>query len=248
MDYFLIVILSVIVFSVWQSGREAVEALRGEIHILEREIGWLREQLAVLVKSQATHTVSTPEAPLAKPQEPAPKPVTPPSAPVKPPEPAAAHIVSSAIVAFTPAIPPAVSAPIAPTQPPPMPVAPLPVQPHVAPAAFAAESAEAGKLFSLEERLGVNWLNKLGIASLVIGLAFFLAYKLQTWGPAGKVLCGYAVSVALLAGGVWLEQKATYRIFARAGIGGGWALGFFTTFALYHIPAAHLLNSLAVDL
>ena len=117
------------------------------------------------------------------------------------------------------------------------------------PAEPAAEAAAAkAKLFSLEERLGANWLNKLGIASLVIGLAFFLAVKLQTWGPAGKVLCGYAVSLALLGGGVWLERKAMYRIFARAGIGGGWALAFFTTFALYHVPAAHVLDSLAVDL
>jgi hypothetical protein len=82
----------------------------------------------------------------------------------------------------------------------------------------------------------------------VIGLAFFLAYKLQTWGPAGKVLCGYAVSFALLAGGVWLERKATYRIFARGGIGGGWALAFFTTFAMYHLPAAQVLDSLPADL
>jgi Predicted membrane protein (DUF2339) len=104
------------------------------------------------------------------------------------------------------------------------------------------------QVFSLEERLGKNWLNKLGIASVVIGLAFFLAYKLQTWGPAGKVLCGYAVSAVLLAGGVWLERKVTYRIFARAGIGGGWALAYFTTFAMHHIAAARVLDSLVADL
>ena len=79
-------------------------------------------------------------------------------------------------------------------------------------------------------------------------MAFFLAWKLQTWGPAGKVLCGFAVSVALLGGGVWLERKPMYRIFARAGIGGGWALAFFTTFAMYHIPAARVLPSLVADL
>jgi uncharacterized membrane protein len=244
MVYFLLVILSVIVFSVWQSGREAVEALRDEIHILEREINWLREQLASLVKAQAARPVSAPEAPPVKPPEQVLKPV----APVKPPEPAAAHSVAPAIAAFTSSVAPTASAPVAPTPPPPRPVAPPPIQHHATPAAVSAEPAEAGKLFSLEERLGANWLNKLGISSLVIGLAFFLAVKLQTWGPVGKVLCGYAISLAMLAGGVWLERKATYRIFARAGIGGGWALAFFTTFALYHIPAAHLLNSLVVDL
>lgn len=110
-----------------------------------------------------------------------------------------------------------------------------------------AASAKA-RLFSLEETLGTNWLNKIGIASLVIGLAFFLAWKLETWGPEGKVLCGFAVSLALLGGGMWLERKPTYRIFARGGIGGGWALAYFTTFAMYHLEAARILDSLPVDL
>jgi len=110
------------------------------------------------------------------------------------------------------------------------------------------ESTGSQRAFSLEERFGTNWLNKLGIALLVLGVAFFLAWKLQTWGPAGKVLCGFAVSAVLLAGGIWLEGTATYRIFARAGIGGGWALAFFTTFAMNHIPAARVLNSPVSDL
>ena len=67
-------------------------------------------------------------------------------------------------------------------------------------------------------------------------------------GPLGKVLTGYTVSLALLLGGLWLERKNTYRIIARAGIGGGWALGFFTTFAMHHLNAAHVINSLALDL
>jgi hypothetical protein len=32
-----------------------------------------------------------------------------------------------------------------------------------------------------------NWLNKLGIFILVLGVAFFLAYQLKILGPAGKV-------------------------------------------------------------
>jgi hypothetical protein len=56
------------------------------------------------------------------------------------------------------------------------------------------------------------------------------------------------VSFVLLAGGMWLERKPTYRIFARGGIGGGWALAFFTSYAMYHVSAAHVLSSLAADL
>ncbi|MGB8261883.1 MAG: DUF2339 domain-containing protein, partial [Terracidiphilus sp.] len=81
-----------------------------------------------------------------------------------------------------------------------------------------------------------------------LGVASFLIYKLPSMTPAGKVLTGFLVSFAFLGGGVWLERRETYRLFARAGIGGGWALAFFTTFALYHVPAARVLDSLAADL
>jgi Predicted membrane protein (DUF2339) len=100
----------------------------------------------------------------------------------------------------------------------------------------------------LEEALGTNWLNKIGISILVLGVAFFLVYQLRTLGPAGKVLVGYGVSAFLLGAGLWLERGERYRILARAGIGGGWALLFFTSYAMYHVPAAHLIDSQIVDL
>lgn len=56
----------------------------------------------------------------------------------------------------------------------------------------------------LEETLGANWLNKIGIVILVIGVALFLAYQLRQVGPAGKVLVGVLVSAALLLGGVFM--------------------------------------------
>jgi hypothetical protein len=103
------------------------------------------------------------------------------------------------------------------------PLRPAPPMPNVPPAPLFEQHAGSAaeqhtreeRALNLEERLGTNWLNKLGVVLLVLGVAFFLAWKLQTWGPAGKVLCGFAVSVTLLVGGVWLERKAMYRIFAR---------------------------------
>jgi uncharacterized membrane protein len=100
----------------------------------------------------------------------------------------------------------------------------------------------------IEEMLGTNWLNKVGVAMLVLGVAFFLAYQLKTLGPAGKVLVGLAASGVLLGAGIWAERHERYRILARAGVGGGWALLFFTTYAMYHIPAAQILASQATDL
>lgn len=121
------------------------------------------------------------------------------------------------------------------------------------PPAFATEYHEPlfarfKSALDLEEALGTNWLNKLGIGILVLGLAFFLAYQLKTLGPGGKVLVGYVVSLAMLGSGIWVERKVKYRILARAGIGGGWALLFFVTYAMYHVPAAHVLESQTLDL
>jgi hypothetical protein len=101
---------------------------------------------------------------------------------------------------------------------------------------------------SLEERLGANWLNKLGIVTLVFGIAFFLAFQLRTLGPAGKIVVGTAVSACLLIGGLLLERRDRYRLFARVGIGGGWALTFFVAYAMYHIPATRILSSQLFDL
>jgi uncharacterized membrane protein len=100
----------------------------------------------------------------------------------------------------------------------------------------------------LEEMLGTNWLNKLGIVILVLGIAFFLAYQLKTLGPAGKVLVGFVAAAVMLGAGIWFDRGERYRILARAGIGGGWALAFFTTYAMYHVPAAQVLTSQATDL
>ena len=295
MDYFLIIVLGIVVLSIWNSGRDTRERLRDAVDRLEREIEFLRSQVAALARDKAPRTEAvTPAVPVAA------TPTTAPQAP-RPSEPAQAeHGVPPPVAAFKPVVKPAEPKlpPIAPVAVPetatppvaaPQPTAaptprpapetsaapqsiaakepgatPMPPQKPVAPPAPGFASSVAGvaasqqqedaaaqkavRQFSLEETLGTNWLNKIGIAILVIGLAFFLAYKLQTWGPGGKVFCGFAVSFALLGGGVWLERKPTYRIFGRGGIGGGWALAYFTTFAMYHLQAARIVDSLPVDL
>jgi uncharacterized membrane protein len=117
-------------------------------------------------------------------------------------------------------------------------------EPIIAPSLFERFRSS----LDIEEMLGTDWLNKLGIVLLVLGIAFFLAYQLRTMGPAGKVSVGFATAAVMLGAGIWAERKDRYRILARAGIGGGWALLFFTTYAMYHVPAAHVLESQLTDL
>ena len=100
----------------------------------------------------------------------------------------------------------------------------------------------------LEQKLGTNWLNKLGISALVIGIALFLAYKFPSLTNPEKVGLGYAISLAILGAGVYLEKKDRYRIFARALIGGGWALTFFTTYAMHFVKYTQVIETQWVDL
>ena len=267
MELFLIVVLAIALLIVWNSTRNSLDRTRDNIGRLQSEIDFLRTQLAALVRSGTEPEDSKPAR--ATPQ-PASHSAAPPQVPAHPTQ--AAHPVPAPIAPFTPlplakpieTAPATTTSASAATQPPSLPVrptpeqAPRPAQPQAPqPSVRAPQTATAfrhgpeparASLSSLEQTLGANWLGKIGVASLVIGIASFLAWKLQTWGPGGKVLCGLAVSAILLGGGVWLERKPTYRIFARGGIGGGWALAYFTTFAAYHLQAARIFNSLPLDL
>jgi uncharacterized membrane protein len=179
---------------------------------------------------QAASVAETPPAVVKAPEPVVPKPVHEPPA-FKPPPPAP---------------PPAVKPPVTPipvpgfSQPPksqPSPPSPPP-RPFV-------QSPRSG--FDLEEVLGTNWLNKIGIGILVLGLAFFLAYQLQNLGPAGKVLLGIALSAGMIAVGLRYESNSRYRLLARACAAGGWSLLYFVSYAIYHVPAAHVIDSRELD-
>src|SRR6202042_2506813 len=90
--------------------------------------------------------------------------------------------------------------------------------------------------------------NQVGMWILVLVVPFLLPSQLKTLGPAGKVLVGFVTAAVILGAGIWFDRGERYRILARAGIGGGWALTFFTTYAMYHIPAAQVLRSQPLDL
>jgi hypothetical protein len=206
------------------------------IFVLIVAVVWLLFRQATLserlrhLEEQASQ-IRTAPVEMARPAVPEPAPVAAPAAP-KPvfvTTPAPVPLAYTTLKVETPA--PAFRMPV-------MPPKPEPVVPVV----------EPKPRVSLEERLGANWLNKLGIATLVIGLALFLGIQLRNIGPAGKSAVGMALSLAILVGGVWLERRAKYRVFARALIGGGWALTFFCTFAMYHVAAMQVLHSQAMDL
>jgi len=131
------------------------------------------------------------------------------------------------------------------TQPPRLPV------PPAAPRFAALQDEPTRKSFAerlratlpLEEVLGMNLFAKLGIILLVLGFALLGRVALISMGPGARVALIYAAAGVLLGGGIRLEGEERYHLVGRTGIGGGWALLFFTTYAMYHVPAMTVMSS-----
>ncbi len=89
--------------------------------------------------------------------------------------------------------------------------------------------------------VGGNWLARIGILALIIGVGFFLklAFDNEWIGETGRVVLGLALGLALLGGGEYWNRK--YPAWAQALTGGGIAilyLSIFAAFALYDLVPA----------
>jgi Predicted membrane protein (DUF2339) len=124
---------------------------------------------------------------------------------------------------------------------------PPPTQPFRAVAPKPTLQQRMRAVSAVEETLGTNWLTKLGIILTVIGVSLFGIYELGSLGAPGKVLISYFAAALLLGGGIFVERRERYELFGRVGIGGGWALLFWTTYALNNVHAMHVLDSLFID-
>ena len=99
----------------------------------------------------------------------------------------------------------------------------------------------------LEQFLGMNLFAKIGIVLLVLGLALLGRIALIAMGPELRVALIFAIAAAMLGGGIWLEGRERYRLLGRTGIGGGWALLFFTTYAMHHVAPMTVMRSNTVN-
>lgn len=223
-----------------------------ELKKLETRVHELERHLASPAPAQQPPVSPTPPKPVELP----PPVTTPPSleipkpqAPAPPPPPAARPLEPAAPRPPVPPRPvpekPATPHPIPPPAHAPAP--PRAIPPPLSPPPPAPVSAR--ELSSqLEETLGTNWLNKLGIIALVLGISLFLAYKFPSLSNPAKIALGYLVSFVILGTGVYLERRDRYRVFARALIGGGWALTFFVTFAMHFVTYTRIIDTQWVDL
>src|SRR5438132_10580832 len=91
----------------------------------------------------------------------------------------------------------------------------------------------------LESKIGGQWLNRVGIIAVLIGVSYFLKYAFENeWvGPPGRILIGLASGLAAV---FWSEQvrRSGYAIFSYSlkaiGIGVLY-LSLWASSELYHL-------------
>jgi hypothetical protein len=103
------------------------------------------------------------------------------------------------------------------------------------------------KTVNIETRIGLYWLHKLGIVSLVLGMSFLLMYSFQFFGATLKLLLGFGVAAALIYLGRRMSRKERQQWFAYGLTAGGWSLAYFTTYAAYYLPAVKVIHSLSLE-
>ncbi len=94
-----------------------------------------------------------------------------------------------------------------------------------------------------EQILGGNWLARIGILALIIGIGFFLKYAFDNnWlGPTARVILGTVAALVML----WLgfHWRKRYPIMTRVLSGGGIAvlyLSIFASFATYNLVSIYI--------
>ncbi len=95
-------------------------------------------------------------------------------------------------------------APVLPAPPvPPRPAYVVSAPPSVPPRAPYTPRAQSD--FDLESRIGSHWLNRIGIAALLIGVSYFLKFAFDNnWiGPTGRVTIGLLAGIAMV---LWSER------------------------------------------
>lgn len=110
-----------------------------------------------------------------------------------------------------------------------------PAQPEPQPAPRDPEAPAA----SLEERLGADLLAKVGVLVLVLGLAFAVAWAIESGlvGLTTRIVLGIVGGLGAAAAALPFRASPRYGRLARVIAGGGFGLAYFCAFAAHHFEA-----------
>lgn len=181
---------------------------------------------APMKKPREAATEPAPGAPREEPSTPRPEPPKPAPESKREPEPALVYTRAP-----EPEKPAAAASPSAPESPESIPES----QAEPPKAEKPAEPVHSD--IDFETRIGAVWLNRIGLAALIVSFALLGRYIHPHLAAWHKVAVSYAAAFALLGVGKIFEK--TLRQFARPVMAGGIALAFFTSYA------AHFLEPMA---
>jgi hypothetical protein len=115
----------------------------------------------------------------------------------------------------------------------------LEAKPEVPPAPPPEAVEEIGREPGLESKVGLTLVNRIGVITLVLGVAFFFKWAVDNnWiGPAGRVVLGLLAGFATLAAAdfVWRKRQ---QVFAQGITATGIAiiyLALYAAFDFYHL-------------
>jgi uncharacterized membrane protein len=131
---------------------------------------------------------------------------------------------ASAPLPRAPAPPPPATAKLPPTAPYPL----IPPRPSIASALKPQPD--------LESRIGSHWLNRIGIAALLIGVSYFLKFAFDNnWiGPAGRIAIGLIAGIAIV---IWSERfrAKDYKAFSYSLKAVGIGTLYLSLWAAFHL-------------
>jgi uncharacterized membrane protein len=124
-----------------------------------------------------------------------------------------------------------------------LPPSPLPSLPPQSNFQLHPISASARAEGDLEKKIGQYWLNRIGIAAMLIGVSYFIKYAFENnWiGPGGRIAIGLLAGIALV---LWSERfRAAGHVafsYSLKAVGiGALYLSLWGAFQVYHlIPSA----------
>ena len=105
--------------------------------------------------------------------------------------------------------------------------------PHIPPRPAVHAPADD---IDLESRIGSHWLNRIGIAAVLIGVSYFLKYAFDNnWiGPAGRVAIGLVAGISVV---LWSERfrRHGYRVFSYSLKAVGIGVMYLSLWAAFHV-------------
>jgi uncharacterized membrane protein len=216
-----LIVLIIVIINNNSKNRHFLELLIDSVGILQKEIRDLKKGIQPLsIEDEARWAPKpvTPAPPIGRPQAPKdpvpdiiPRHQPPPPVNQEQPRPAMQEKIAPVERAITPLPPPAVKEP---------------------------EESWSDKWLrnnsDLEKFIGENLINKIGIAVLVLGIAFFVKYAIdQNWiNEVGRVCIGLGCGGLLIGLAHYLRNS--YRSFSSVLAGGGIAVFYFTIAFAFH--------------